>query len=259
MTSAGFRFTLPSPSLTSSIPHAKLKCRIPALPLPNGGINGRTTGGFDPLRLLGPAPPAVAIPLMRRQQTERRGGVVCYCAPLNPQTLQWVSAVSVAVLMFAKGTAIQKSFLVPLFALQAPASVISWIKGDYGTWTAFLALLVRLFYFVPGGLELPFLAMLLVIVAPYQTMNLRQSLENKLYTCSTILINVFYISYRGTQAGAIVSLAIAGYLAFQHFSRVGGLRKACDQGSIVATSAVVKYAHLGLVWFCNPRQFDGPI
>ncbi|THU70657.1 hypothetical protein C4D60_Mb08t27280 [Musa balbisiana] len=252
MTSAGFRFTLPSPSLTSSIPHAKLKCRTPAIALLNGGISGRTTGGFDPLRLLGPAPPAVAIPPMRRQQTERRGGVVCYCAPLNPHTLQWVSAVSVAVLMFAKGTAIQKSFLVPLFALQAPTSVISWIKGDYGTWTAFLALLVRLFYFVPGGLELPFLAMLLVIVAPYQTMNLRQvynkqSLENKLYTCSTILINVFYISYRGTQAGAIVSLAIAGYLAFQHFSRVGGLRRACDQGSIIATSAVV--CNVIIPWF----------
>lgn len=224
MTSAGFRFTLPSPSLTSSIPHAKLKCRTPAIALLNGGISGRTTGGFDPLRLLGPPPPAVAIPPMRRQQAERRGGVVCYCAPLNPQTLQWVSAVSVAVLMFAKGTAIQKSFLVPLFALQAPTSVISWIKGDYGTWTAFLALLVRLFYFVPGGLELPFLAMLLVIVAPYQTMNLR-----------------------GTQAGAIVSLAIAGYLAFQHFSRVGGLRKACDQGSIVATSAVI--CSLIIPWF----------
>lgn len=32
------------------------------------------------------------------------------------------------VLMLDKGTTIQKSFLVPLFALQAPASVISWIK-----------------------------------------------------------------------------------------------------------------------------------
>lgn len=32
------------------------------------------------------------------------------------------------VLMLAKGTAVPKSFIVPLFALQAPANVISWIK-----------------------------------------------------------------------------------------------------------------------------------
>lgn len=118
--------------------------------------------------------------------------------------------------MLARGTAVQKSFLVPLFALQAPTNIVSWIKGEYGAWTAFLALLVRLFFFIPGDLELPFLALLLAFVAPYQAMNLRT-----------------------TQAGIIISLLIAGYLAFQHFSRAGSLRKAFDQGSIVATLAIV--------------------
>ncbi|KAK1258797.1 hypothetical protein QJS04_geneDACA019272 [Acorus gramineus] len=118
--------------------------------------------------------------------------------------------------MVSQGTAVQKSFLVPLFALQAPNSVISWIKGEYGIWTAFLALLVRLFYYIPRELDLPFLAMLVVIVAPYQTMKLR-----------------------GTQAGAAVSLVIAGFLAFQHFSRVGSLQRAFDQTSIIATLAVI--------------------
>lgn len=32
------------------------------------------------------------------------------------------------VLMLAKGTPIQKSFIVPILALQAPASIVSWIK-----------------------------------------------------------------------------------------------------------------------------------
>jgi len=32
------------------------------------------------------------------------------------------------VLILAKGTAVQKSYIVPLFALQAPAGVVSWIK-----------------------------------------------------------------------------------------------------------------------------------
>ncbi|KAF5475187.1 hypothetical protein F2P56_007020, partial [Juglans regia] len=89
-------------------------------------------------------------------------------------------------------------------------------RGEYGYWAAFLALLVRLFFFIPGELELPLAALLLVIVAPYQVMNLR-----------------------GTQEGAIISLVITGYLAFQHFSRAGSMQKAFDQGSIVATLAII--------------------
>lgn len=147
----------------------------------------------------------------------RRDAAVCHSsAHLSALTMQWISAGASAVLLLAKGTAIQKSFLVPFFALQAPCSIISWIKSDYGQWTAFLALLVRLFFFIPGELELPLSTMLLVSVAPYQLMNLR-----------------------GTQGGAVLSLAIAGYLAFQHFTRVGGLRRAFEQGSIIATLAII--------------------
>ncbi|KAK8958225.1 hypothetical protein KSP40_PGU002778 [Platanthera guangdongensis] len=127
----------------------------------------------------------------------------CYAAAFSPHTLQWVSSVSSAVLMVTKGTVIQKSFLVPLFVLQAPPTVISWVKGRYGTWTAFLALLIRLFYLIPGELELPFLTMLLAISAPYEAINLR-----------------------GSQTGVIISLAVAVYLAFQHFSKLGSLQRA---------------------------------
>ncbi|KAK6917236.1 Cold-regulated 413 protein [Dillenia turbinata] len=117
--------------------------------------------------------------------------------------------------MLARGTAVQKSFLVPLFALQAPPSIISWIKGEYGAWAAFLALSC-LFFFITGELELPFVALLLVLIAPYQVMSLR-----------------------GTKESTIVLLAIAGYSAFQHFPRAGSLQKAFDRGSIVATIAII--------------------
>ncbi|CAL0306497.1 unnamed protein product [Lupinus luteus] len=140
---------------------------------------------------------------------------VCYAAPFNHHNLQLISTISSVVLILARGTPVQKSFIVPLFALQAPTSVISWIKGRYGLWSAFLALLVRLFFHIPGELELPFLAFLLVIVAPYEVTNLR-----------------------GTKEGAIISSLIAVYLAYQHFSRTS-LQKSVDQGSIVATLAVV--------------------
>ncbi|XVE51549.1 hypothetical protein DITRI_Ditri02bG0050800 [Diplodiscus trichospermus] len=153
---------------------------------------------FNPLRF--------SIKYKEIKKKSRGSGVVCYAAPLSPLNLQWISSICSAVLLFAKGTAIQKHFLVPLLAIQAPASIISWMKGEYGVWAAFLALLVRLFFHIPGELELPFVALLLVIVAPYQVMNLR-----------------------GTQQGAIISLVIAAYLAFQHFSGAGSLRRAFDQ------------------------------
>ncbi|KAL8192234.1 hypothetical protein R6Q57_027901 [Mikania cordata] len=151
-----------------------------------------------------------------KQKLNPRFGPVCYSAPVTTTNLQWICTISSAVLMFAKGTAIQKSFLVPFFALQAPASLVSWIKGEYGIWTAFLALLVRLFFYIPGELELPFIALLMVILLPYQITNLR-----------------------GRQEGVVLSLVIAALLAFQHFTRVGSLRRAFDQGSIIATLAIL--------------------
>lgn len=151
----------------------------------------------------------------KKKQNHREAGRY-YAMITSPCSLQWISAIATAILMLVKGTGINKSYLVPLFALQAPASVISWIQGEYGAWSAFLALIVRLFFFIPGELELPFMTLLFVIVAPYQAMKLR-----------------------GVQPGIITSLVIAGYLAFQHFSRAGSLEKAFNQGAIIATLAVI--------------------
>ncbi|KAH9749296.1 Cold-regulated 413 inner membrane protein 1 [Citrus sinensis] len=156
---------------------------------------------------------------MVTKRKSRGFSAVCYAAPLTALREVFTDGYELKlsrVLMLAKGTAVPKSFLVPLFALQAPADVISWIKGEYGIWAAFLALLVRLFFFIPGRvaeivnsssipsslfvgeLELPFMALLLVIVAPHQVLTLRQ-----------------------------------------HFSRAGNLRKAFEQGSVVATLAII--------------------
>lgn len=169
--------------------------------------------------------------LMGSERRLQRSGIVCYSSSslLSPGYLHWAAAVSAAILMLVKGAGINKAYVVPLFALQAPPSIISWMKGQYGAWSAFLALLIRLFFFLPGELELPFIALVMVIVAPSQAMNLR-----------------------GTQGGTIISLVIAAYLAFQHFSGAGTLRKAFDRNSIVATLAIVCLTVvpiLLLIWF----------
>lgn len=134
---------------------------------------------------------------------------------VSTEALRWLFGVAAVVLMLSKHTAMNKSFLVPLLALEAPGEVISWIRGDYGLWTAFLVFLVRLFYYIPGELELPFLFVLLVIIAPFQATNLR-----------------------GTQAGMVISIAASAYLIYQHLTRTGGLKKAFDEGVVVPTVAV---------------------
>ncbi|QHN86418.1 Cold-regulated inner membrane protein [Arachis hypogaea] len=65
-------------------------------------------------------------------------------------------------------------------------------------------------------------ALFLVILSPYEVMR-----------------------FRDTKGGAIISILIAVYLTYQHFSRTS-LQKSLDQGSIVATIAVtfVSLLHL---------------
>ncbi|KAG2590638.1 hypothetical protein PVAP13_5NG420800, partial [Panicum virgatum] len=119
--------------------------------------------------------------------------------------------------MAAGGTTIRRSLLVPLFALQAPSSTVSWIKGDYGRWIAFVGILLRLFYSLPGELELPLSTILLVVTASYQIMDLRGP----------------------SQGGAILSAAIAMYLTFQQFNGVGSWRRAFRRESMIATFSII--------------------
>lgn len=220
-----------SSALSLSFPSRKLvtfktKCHVPqscssyrhqqyshTLQLNHQQQPASTFLGFNPLRVSENDKKVVNV--MTKKKGRYGWSAVCYAGPLTTTNLEWIAAVSTAILMLSRGTPIHKSFLVPLFALQAPDGIVSWIRGEYGYWTAFLALLVRLFFSIPGELELLYVAILLVIVAPYQVMNLR-----------------------GKQEGVIISLIIAAYLAFQHFSRVGSLRRAFDQGSVIASLAI---------------------
>lgn len=214
-------FSLSSP-LTSTILLPKPKSNHPiSLSLQTPHSNCSTKNPISHVSLFNPLRLSVNQQnLMGNKQMSNRKSsvVVCYSssALLSPSSLHWVSAVAAGILMLVRGTAINRSFLVPLFALQAPATIISWMQGEYGAWSALLALLIRLFYAIPGQLELPFMTLVLVLVAPHQAMNLR-----------------------GTQAGVIVSLAIAAYLAFQHFTRAGSLQRTFNQDSIVATLAII--------------------
>ncbi|CAH2034310.1 unnamed protein product [Thlaspi arvense] len=201
-------------SLHHQKPFLSLKVRPRSSDL---SVSGRVNAVcFNPLRVSIDRKRTDTVPTRVEKQRKRGSSVVCYAAPMPVHNLQWISAISCVGLMLARGTGIHKSFVVPLFALTAPSGIIAWAKGEYGIWAAFLALLARLFFAFPGELELPFIALLLAIVAPPQVM-----------------------SIRGKQEGALISLAISCFLAFQHFSRAGSLQKAFDQGSLVATLGII--------------------
>ncbi|KAG5254604.1 cold-regulated inner membrane protein [Salix suchowensis] len=49
---------------------------------------------------------------VKRKESGRGFGAVCYSGSLTNPSIRWISTLSSAVLMLAKGTAVQKSFLV---------------------------------------------------------------------------------------------------------------------------------------------------
>ncbi|CAL4948297.1 unnamed protein product [Urochloa decumbens] len=152
----------------------------------------------------------------------RLGSAALCCASAHHCTdaLRWLSIMAAARLMLATGTTVDKYLLVPFFALQAPSSGISWIKGGHGALIASaIGLLMRLLHwFSPGELVRAVSTMLIAAVAttPFQ-----------------------FISLRESQGRAILSLVIAAYLAFQHFTGAGGLRRAFGREAIVATLCIV--------------------
>ncbi|XP_010499454.1 PREDICTED: cold-regulated 413 inner membrane protein 1, chloroplastic-like [Camelina sativa] len=216
-------------SLHHQKPFLSLKVLRPRSSGLSAGIGHATTGSvsFNPLRLLADRHRTrTATVSTRVEKRQKRGSsLVCYASPVSVYNLQWISAISCIALILARGTGIQKSVVVPLFALHAPSSIVAWIKGEYGVWAAFIALIVRLFFTFPSELELPFIALLLVIVAPHQVM-----------------------SIRGRQEGAIISLAISCFLAFQHFSKAGSLEKAYEKSSVLATVAIIGVTVVSLLF-----------
>jgi hypothetical protein len=132
------------------------------------------------------------------------------------------------VLLFVKNVSIPKQFLVPLLALEIPHDAHRWIKGDYGLWTAFLALAVKLFYHIPGELELPLYLLLVIITAPLQL-----------------------TQYRGSTPAAIVTLAIAAFLGYKHFESSGSLEGTFKGEKIFPSIAIIILVVIPILYLVN--------
>ncbi|KXG33053.1 cold-regulated 413 inner membrane protein 1, chloroplastic [Sorghum bicolor] len=153
----------------------------------------------------------------------------CATAQQCNDALRWNCVTAAAMLMVAAGTTVDKSILVPFVALQAPSGVTFFVKEDHGRlmWIGLLIGIMRFLYIITGEWRRAISTTFLVAIAmvPSQVMKLRES-----------------------QGRAVLSSAIAVYLAFQHFTGAGSLRKAFGSvAAIFATLCIVCMTTISLM------------
>ncbi|XP_066309344.1 cold-regulated 413 inner membrane protein 1, chloroplastic-like isoform X2 [Miscanthus floridulus] len=170
-------------------------------------------------------------PGARSRRCWRLASVALCCASAQQCTdaLRWICITAAARLMLAAGTTVDKSLLVPFVALQAPSGVTFWARQDHGRWMWIAVLvgpLMRFLYMTTGewrrAISTTFLVAICIVLS--QVMNLRES-----------------------QGRAILTSAIAVYLAFQHFTGAGSLRKAFSGVAIFATLCIVCMTTISLM------------
>ncbi|KAJ0980334.1 hypothetical protein J5N97_008589 [Dioscorea zingiberensis] len=96
------------------------------------------------------------------------------------------------------------SLLVPYIFLSLPSALFSLLRGDFGKWVAFIAVVLRLFFprHFPDWLELPGSLILLLVVAP----------------------NFFAHTVRDGILGHCICFFIGCYLLQEHIRASGGFR-----------------------------------
>ncbi|KAG0481633.1 hypothetical protein HPP92_012491 [Vanilla planifolia] len=96
------------------------------------------------------------------------------------------------------------SLLVPYIFLSLPSVVFSLLRGEFGKWVAFIAVVLRLFFpqHFPEWLEMPGSLILLLVVAP----------------------GFFAHTIRDNVVGVLICLAIGCYLLQEHIRASGGFR-----------------------------------
>lgn len=114
---------------------------------------------------------------------------------ISTETVRWCVAAACAVLLLKRDAGARKQFWAGILALEAPRDWVSWARSEYGLWVACIGLALKLFYTIPAELDYPLAVYLLLVCAPAQA-----------------------LAQRGTVGAAVVSTALALFVAFQYFS-----------------------------------------
>ncbi|XP_042442771.1 cold-regulated 413 plasma membrane protein 2-like [Zingiber officinale] len=120
------------------------------------------------------------------------------------------------------------SLLIPYIFLSLPSVIFSFLRGEFGKWVAFIAVVLRLFFprHFPDWLEMPGALILLVVVAP----------------------GFFANTIRGHVAGLFICLIIGCYLLQQHIRASGGFRNSFTKSHGISNSIGIILLFVYPVW-----------
>ncbi|XP_071711904.1 cold-regulated 413 plasma membrane protein 2-like [Rutidosis leptorrhynchoides] len=127
--------------------------------------------------------------------------------------LSWVASFSAIYLLILDRTNWRSnmltSLLVPYIFFSLPHSIFHFLRGQFGMWIAFIAVVLRLFFpqHFPDWMEIPGSLSLLLVVAP----------------------SLFAHTFRDDWVGVAICLIISCYLLQEHIRASGGFRNSFMQ------------------------------
>ncbi|CAL5324739.1 hypothetical protein CsSME_00003848 [Camellia sinensis var. sinensis] len=146
--------------------------------------------------------------------------------------LKWVASFAAIYLLILDRTNwrtnMLTSLLVPYIFFSLPSALFSFLRGDFGKWVAFIAVVLRLFFprHFPDWLEMPGSLILLLVVAP----------------------NFFAQSLRNSWVGVAICLIIGCYLLQEHIRASGGFRNSFTQSHGVSNTLGIILLLVYPVW-----------
>ncbi|XP_076933170.1 cold-regulated 413 plasma membrane protein 2-like [Bidens hawaiensis] len=146
--------------------------------------------------------------------------------------LSWIASFSAIYLLILDRTNWRSnmltSLLVPYIFFSLPPSLLHFLRGQFGMWVAFVAVVLRLFFprHFPDWLEMPRSLILLLVVAP----------------------NLFADEFRDSWVGVAICLLIGCYLLQEHVRASGGFRNSFMQSHGISNTIGILLLFVYPVW-----------
>ncbi|PRQ23411.1 putative cold-regulated 413 protein [Rosa chinensis] len=146
--------------------------------------------------------------------------------------LEWIASFAAIYLLVLDRTNwktnILTGLLIPYIFFSLPSLIFSIFRGEIGSWIAFVAVILRLFFpkRFPEWAELPAALILLMVVAP----------------------SLIATTVRDDWIGVAICLVIAAYLLQEHIRASGGFRKAFTQPRGVSNTVGIICLFIYPVW-----------
>ncbi|XAR57851.1 hypothetical protein NMG60_11026134 [Bertholletia excelsa] len=146
--------------------------------------------------------------------------------------LQWVASFAAIYLLILDRTNwrtnMLTSLLVPYIFFSLPSVLFSFLRGEFGKWVAFIAVVLRLFFprHFPDWLEMPGSLILLLVVAP----------------------SFFASTLRHSWVGVVICLLIGCYLLQEHIRVSGGFRASFTQAHGISNTVGIILILVYPIW-----------